>query len=288
MRVPLPPQSHVVKRVLPRTLLGRSLLIILIPLVIVLAVAVQIFYGSHLNLVSRRFTASIAGEIAMVVDGLQRFQRPADRDWILRTAFEELDLLARYEAGALLDDGGKPAADDELVGALHDRVGRPFRLEAGPDEQSVRIRVQVPGGVLDVLAPRKRLYTGTLALFLSWVLGSALLLFGIAALFMRNQVRAIRRLADAAEAFGMGRDHGLIKPEGASRGAAGRHRVQPHAGAHPPLPSAAHGNAGGRLARPAHAAHPPAPRAGDAAGGSRAQRRRGGDERRCRGDGTTD
>ena len=134
MRVPLPPQSHVVKRMLPRTLLGRSLLIILIPLVIVLAVAVQIFYGSHLNLVSRRFTASIAGEIAMVVDGLQRFQRPADRDWILRTAFEELDLLARYEAGALLDDGGKPAADDELVGALHDRVGRPFRLEAGPDE----------------------------------------------------------------------------------------------------------------------------------------------------------
>ncbi len=216
MRVPLPPQSHVVKRMLPRTLLGRSLLIILIPLVIVLAVAVQIFYGSHLNLVSRRFTASIAGEIAMVVDGLQRFQRPADRDWILRTAFEELDLLARYEAGALLDDGGKPAADDELVGALHDRVGRPFRLEAGPDEQSVRIRVQVPGGVLDVLAPRKRLYTGTLALFLSWVLGSALLLFGIAALFMRNQVRAIRRLADAAEAFGMGRDHGPIKPEGAS------------------------------------------------------------------------
>jgi two-component system osmolarity sensor histidine kinase EnvZ len=216
MRVPLPPQSHVVKRVLPRTLLGRSLLIILIPLVIVLAVAVQIFYGSHLNLVSRRFTASIAGEIAMVVDGLQRFQRPADRDWILRTAFEELDLLARYEAGALLDDGGKPATDDELVGALHDRVGRPFRLEAGPDEQSVRIRVQVPGGVLDVLAPRKRLYTGTLVLFLSWVLGSALLLFGIAALFMRNQVRAIRRLADAAEAFGMGRDHGPIKPEGAS------------------------------------------------------------------------
>ncbi|MBN9509736.1 MAG: HAMP domain-containing protein [Alphaproteobacteria bacterium] len=216
MRLPLPPQSHVVKRVLPRTLLGRSLLIILIPLVIVLAVAVQIFYGSHLNLVSRRFTASVAGEIAMVVDGLQRFQRPADRDWILRTAFEELDLLARFEPGARLDGGGKPTIDEELVGALHDRVGRPFRLEAGPDDQSVRIRVQLPGGVLDVLAPRKRLYTGTLVLFLSWVLGSALLLFSIAALFMRNQVRAIRRLADAAEAFGMGRDQGPIKPEGAS------------------------------------------------------------------------
>jgi two-component system osmolarity sensor histidine kinase EnvZ len=216
MRVPLPPQSQVIKRVLPRTLLGRSLLIILIPLVIVLAVAVQIFYGSHLNLVSRRFTASVAGEIAIIIDGLERFQRPADRDWILRAAFEEFDLLARYEPAGRLDAGGKAANDDELAGALRDRVGRPFRLETGPDEQSVRIRVQLPGGVLDVLAPRKRLYTGTLPLFLSWVLGSALLLFGIAALFMRNQVRAIRRLADAAEAFGMGRDQGPIKPEGAS------------------------------------------------------------------------
>ncbi len=43
-----------------------------------------------------------------------------------------------------------------------------------------------------------------------------MVLFGIAALFMRNQVRAIRRLAAAAEAFGMGRDIGPIKPEGAT------------------------------------------------------------------------
>ena len=41
-------------------------------------------------------------------------------------------------------------------------------------------------------------------------------MFGIAALFMRNQVRAIRRLAAAAEAFGLGRDIGPIRPEGAT------------------------------------------------------------------------
>ncbi len=75
--------------------------------------------------------------------------------------------------------------------------------------------MQLPDGVLDVQAPRKRLYTGTVYLFLVWVVGIALLLFGIAALFMRNQVRAIRRLAVAAEAFGLGRDREPIKPEGA-------------------------------------------------------------------------
>ena len=74
------------------------------------------------------------------------------------------------------------------------------------DPRTVLIRLQLPDGVLDVEAPRKRLATGTIFLFVGWLVGSALLLFSIAALFMRNQVRAIRRLARAAEAFGMGRD----------------------------------------------------------------------------------
>ena len=49
-----------------------------------------------------------------------------------------------------------------------------------------------------------------------WIVGSALLVFAIAAAFMRNQVRAIRRLASAAEAFGLGRDVPPIRPEGAT------------------------------------------------------------------------
>jgi two-component system osmolarity sensor histidine kinase EnvZ len=69
--------------------------------------------------------------------------------------------------------------------------------------------------VLRVDVPRKRLFIGTFYLFLVWVIGSSGILFGIAALFLRTQVRGITRLAAAAEAFGMGRDPGPIKPEGA-------------------------------------------------------------------------
>lgn len=216
MHLPLPPQSRVVKKVLPRTLLGRNLLIMSIPLILVLAVALQIFYGSHLNLVSRRFTSAVAGEIAVAVDALGRFSDPADRDWIMQEAYEDLDLLIRFVPGQTLPEDDVTPPDDELAGALRLRVGRPFHIDPGADAQSVRIRVQLPDGVLDVQAPRKRLYTSSPYLFLVWVVGIALVLFGIAALFMRNQVRAIRRLAAAAEAFGMGRDRGPIKPEGAT------------------------------------------------------------------------
>jgi two-component system osmolarity sensor histidine kinase EnvZ len=89
--------------------------------------------------------------------------------------------------------------------------------------------VQLPGEVLHVEAPRKRLYTATFSVFVLWLVGSSLLLFAIAAAFMRNQVRAIRRLAAAAEAFGLGRDPGPIKPEGATevrQAAAAYNRMQ--------------------------------------------------------------
>jgi two-component system osmolarity sensor histidine kinase EnvZ len=63
--------------------------------------------------------------------------------------------------------------------------------------------------------PRKHLYVGTLYLFLVWLIGTAIILSAISALFLRTQVRGIRRLAVAAESFGMGRDPGPIRPEGA-------------------------------------------------------------------------
>ena len=218
MRVTLPPQSRVVKKVLPRSLLGRSLLIMLVPLVLVLAVALQIFYGNHLTIVSRRFAAGVAGEIALLIDVLP-LQTPEMRGRMLREAYEHLDLAMRMRPGATLAPPAPPVfgpPDEELADALEERVRRPFRTDWLSDPQMVFIDIQMPDGVLEVHVPRKRLYTGTIYLFVAWVMGTALLLFGIAALFMRNQVRAIRRLSAAAEAFGLGRDPGPIRPEGAT------------------------------------------------------------------------
>ena len=211
--------NRISKKVLPRSLLGRSLLIILLPLVILQAVALQIFYGSHLEVVSRRFAASVAGEISYTLDMLRRFPRVTDRDWILRDARDQFDLDIGLKPNGLLTNIKHKAIlgpmDTDLAAALEEKIGLPYQMDWTSDPQFIHVQIQVTDGVLEVLAPRKRFYTGTIYLFMVWLVGSALLLFTIAALFMRNQVRAIRRLAAAAEAFGMGRDHGPIKPEGA-------------------------------------------------------------------------
>ncbi len=209
--------SAPVKTLLPRGLLGRSLLIVLVPLIVLQAVAFTFFYGSHLDIVSRRLSGSIAGEVAQTIELLERF--PDERDWVLRNAFVQFEVPMR------LVPGGSLAADthvnqlgpmdDDLAAALAAKVRRPFRMDWTTDPRNVLVRVQLNGAMLEVEAPRKRLYATSIYLFVLWIAGTATLLFGVATLFLRNQVRAISRLAAAAEAFGMGRDRGPIKPEGA-------------------------------------------------------------------------
>ena len=67
-----------------------------------------------------------------------------------------------------------------------------------------------------VIATRKRLFSSTVYVFVIWMVGTSLILFFVATIFMRNQVKPIRRLAIAAENFGKGRDMATFKSEGAT------------------------------------------------------------------------
>ncbi len=209
-----------IKRLLPRSLLGRSLLIILIPLLVLEAVALQIFYGSHLDVVSRRLSGAIADEISQTMELVRRFPGEENEAWILRSAHRNLLLVMRLERGAELPPTERVNVlgpnDDDLATALTERFQAPFAMDWTSDPRSVTIRLQLPEGVLHIVAPRKRLSSGTIFLFVGWLAGSAAILFVVAALFMRIQVRALRRLALAAEDFGLGRDGPMIRPEGAT------------------------------------------------------------------------
>src|SRR3546814_4324532 len=93
--------------------------------------------------------------------------------------------------------------------AMNERVHYPFTMDARSIREHVEILVQLPEGVLRVLVTSDRLFSSTTYIFIFWTIGSSILLFGIAVIFMRNQVKPIRRLARAAESFGkeIGRAH---------------------------------------------------------------------------------
>lgn len=205
------------RKLLPRGLFGRSLLIVLVPILVLQGVALQIFYGTHLDELSRRLAGAVAGEIGFMIDQI-------DRDPTRRTlVMQEADLHFTFHSVFLHNENLRhlppPDApgpvDTDLAQALAWDVHRPFNVAWHTHPGILRVNIQMADGVMSIDVPRKRLFIGTFYLFLVWLIGSALLLICLAALFLRTQVRGIQRLAEAAEAFGMGRDNGPIRPEGA-------------------------------------------------------------------------
>ena len=222
--------DRALRKFLPRSLFGRSLLIVIVPLFLLEAVALDIFYGSHLDVLSRRLAGAIAGEIAFVLD---QTDQGVDRAQVFTRAARRFDLTFHFYPGARLIRHPLPhvlgPVDLDLARALRQSLGRRFALVWNGPPGMIRVDVAMRDGLLIIDVPRKRLYIGQLYIFFVWLLGTTILLLAIAALFLRNQVRGVRRLAAAAEAFGMGRDIAPIKPEGAievRRAAAAFNRMQ--------------------------------------------------------------
>ena len=76
--------QRLVKRLLPRTLLGRSVMILVTPLIIVQVVATWAFYDRHWDIVTKRLAFAVAGEIAMVIEGMHQFPGAENEDKIVR------------------------------------------------------------------------------------------------------------------------------------------------------------------------------------------------------------
>lgn len=210
---------HLPRRILPRRLFWRALLIIVMPLILVQAVAAFILLDKHWGVVSRRLADGIASNIAVVIEQMRWVPQAEHASRVFAPTYTVQQLLIAYEEGATIAAGPQSRAgpiDQPLTQALSERVRRPFAIDTTSLPRDVRIQIQLPEGVLDVKVPRQLLFTSTTYLVVLWMVGTAVILVVIALLFMANQIRPIRRLAEAAERFGKGQEVEEFKPSGAT------------------------------------------------------------------------
>lgn len=208
----------------PRTLFGRSLLIVVLPILILQLVVTKVFYDRHWDSVSRWLSSGVAGEVAWVVEQLEAAPDAEAQRAILDAARRHAGLALSLEPEGLLEPATErsgflpPSAIDELLQREFElKLDQPFRIDARPDDQlhRVAVYVQLDGALLRVLAPRKRVDSSTTTTFMAWMMATSLLLVVVAIYFLTRQLRPIRRLAYAADSFGKGRDVGDVKLEGA-------------------------------------------------------------------------
>jgi len=208
-----------IKRLLPRTMFGRSLLIVVVPVILLQAIAAWVFYDRHWAAVSWRLSAGVVGDIGLVIEAIKLADSPNKINRLLETGAILTDLEFTLKRGATLPLPSPATGSliaDQLTQAMQGRVSLPYRIAAADDPHGIRIDVQLPEGVLAIEVPGKRLYSPTTYIFVMWMVGSSLVLLAVAIVFLRNQVKSLRRLAAAADGFGKGRPVPLFKVEGAA------------------------------------------------------------------------
>lgn len=207
-----------IKRFLPRTLFGRSLMIIITPILLLQIIVTVVFFDRHWSAMTQRLALALAGEVSQISSILEENSHLLS-DNMKQYAVENLSLLITFEPDAKLaidkHRRWNSIVHSTLAEALTLKLGRPFDIRQHEKKKWLEISVQLENGVLRVLSPEHRLYSSTTYIFLLWMLGSSIVLLVVAILFLRNQVRPIRRLAMAADRFGRGVDVPSFKPEGA-------------------------------------------------------------------------
>jgi two-component system osmolarity sensor histidine kinase EnvZ len=207
------------KRFLPKSLLGRSLLIIGTPLVLVQIISIWVFFDRHVDTVTRRMASTIVGEINLMINHMQDYTKPSDLVWITSEIQSNLNMRVTFKKGEKLHNirnrGLDTLVGGELLRVFRQSLHHPFQIDAAYDPQRIKILVEINDGVLEIVTTKKRIRTITTELFVMWSIGSSIVLLIIAGIFMHNQVKPIRRLAYAADSFGKGRDVPDFKPYGA-------------------------------------------------------------------------
>jgi len=211
--------ARMIKRRLPTSLWGRSLLIIVLPVLVMQGAVTWAFFDAHWQAVTARLSEGLAGDVAWAAESYRDQPTPQNLTVIADRAERSMQLSIAFQDGAVLPReqrrGALGVVDRTLEKALASRLDQPFWYDTTRYPAYVDIRVQEPGGVLRVIAPRERAVATQAHIFVLWLTVATILLLGVAVLFIRNQVRAIERLADAAEAFGRGETVPRFKPHGA-------------------------------------------------------------------------
>lgn len=211
--------SRWLNAVMPKGLFARALLIIIIPMVILQSVVAFVFMERHWNLVTQRLSAGVVQDIGALMDIYRVYPQEADQARLKKIALDRLGLQVDFlPAGEMPPPAPKPffsLLDQSLSEQLRRQLQRPYWIDTVGKSALVEIRIQLDNAVMRVFARRSAAYASNSEIFLFWMVGTSTVLLMVAIVFLRNQIRPILRLADAAESFGKGRDVPNFRPRGA-------------------------------------------------------------------------
>ena len=201
------------KKLIPSSLLGRSLIIVFIPILTLVILTTLVFYQTSWNIISKRLTQSVVADINVVVKLIdQNLKFKA-----IRIANEDFKMNVEYKKNTKLN----PLSFRTQRGILSKRLQQaleeldlPFFYDLSNLDKGARIALQFKKDLLIITVDKDRLYNETAFVFLLWMFFASFILLILSYYFMKGQIRPLKRLAIIAETFGRGLDAPELKGSG--------------------------------------------------------------------------
>jgi two-component system osmolarity sensor histidine kinase EnvZ len=216
------------KKFVPRSLYGRFLLIIVVPILIVQLVSIYVFYFTHLDVISKHMARNIVEEMVFIKNSVNKPEyesllKDFSQNVSLHFSFEERRRLKKKKIGDSnwrqnkIYDYIDPLVDpyNRLKSELDNHGLKPYEIFESPDDDDfIIVKVQTKKGLISYDVPIKKITSSSSYVFTFWMILTALITSFISIVFLRNQILSIRELRDVAEKFGRGQNVENIKPRG--------------------------------------------------------------------------
>ncbi len=203
-----------IKKIIPSTLIGRSIIIIFVPIIIIVLLTSFVFYQTSWSIISKRLTESVAADINVLVklinnDLSDNAINIANQDFKMKiNIINDKQLLASKFS---LNSG---ILSNRLNQSLSN-LKKKFDYDLSNLEEGVLIYIQIDNDILEINVDKDRLYSESAFVFLLWMIFASIILFFMSYFLMSRQLRPLKRLAIIAETFGRGLDAPDIKTAGA-------------------------------------------------------------------------
>ncbi len=204
---------------MPKTLFFRTMLLIFIPLIVVQVVSIVAFFDGSWGRVGRRLSSNLTSNMAFTMELAEH--APNQIAEIQELSEKQYDLSFKYYNNDEKHDVIRKVRRNNkmITGFLEESLAKKF-----PDDitsiylkdQDLIVFVETQEGLYQFTTNSKNIFSTSIFGFVAWMIGTSMLLFLVAVMFLRIQVRSIANLAEAAEDFGKGIDNKDFKPFGSS------------------------------------------------------------------------
>ena len=199
-------------RLLPRSFLTRTILMILIPLVIAQVIVANAFFGNHWSRVHDTMARTLAGEVATMMNFLDTNNETALRNMAQSIG---VNVSINDKLNRPKNNDNKSMEAGRLASELSKRVKRPTSIYIDKGKRLVFIDIPTATGKTATFGTSLyRIYSTSTEVFIIWLIGSILIVSILVAPFIIMHTRSIKRIARAAGRFGRGLDAPGFVPTG--------------------------------------------------------------------------